>query len=70
MANMEKTMASLIERGFSVQHFATAKEAADYLDSQIDCTTVGIGILYKMRIPNCSAVGPESNGRKKIVSSS
>ena len=43
MANMEKTMASLIERGFSVQHFATAKEAADYLDSQIDCTTVGIG---------------------------
>lgn len=43
MANMEKTIASLKERGFSVQHFATAKEAADYLDREIDCMTVGIG---------------------------
>ncbi|MGN0836007.1 MAG: LUD domain-containing protein, partial [Akkermansia sp.] len=34
---------NLESRGFSVRTFATAAEAAAYLDSAIDGTTVGIG---------------------------
>ena len=41
--DLEKTMRSLKGRGFLPQHFATAQEAADYLCSQIQNTTVGIG---------------------------
>ena len=41
--DLEKTMRSLKGRGFVPQHFATAQEAADYLCSQIENTTVGIG---------------------------
>ena len=41
--DVEKTIRSLKLRGYSVQHFATGKEAAAYLDAQIDGTTVGIG---------------------------
>ena len=41
--DLEKTMRSLKGRGFIPQHFATAKEAADYLCSQIENTTVAIG---------------------------
>ena len=41
--DIEKTIRALTGRGFSVQHFATAGEAADYLDGAIDGTTVGIG---------------------------
>ena len=41
--DIEKTIRALTGRGFAVQHFATAGEAADYLDGAIDGTTVGIG---------------------------
>ena len=41
--NVEKTIRNLKLRGYSVKHFATGAEAADYLCSQISGTTVGIG---------------------------
>ena len=41
--DIEKTIRALTGRGFAVQHFATGREAADYLDGAIDGTTVGIG---------------------------
>ena len=41
--DIEKTIRALTGRGFSVQHFATAGEAADYLAGAFDGTTVGIG---------------------------
>ena len=42
---MDLTLVSknLVERGYSVKTFETAKECSDYLNSQIDATTVGIG---------------------------
>lgn len=43
MADMERVRKNLEERGFQTSCFATAKEAADYLDAQIDGATVGIG---------------------------
>lgn len=43
MADMERVRKNLEERGFQTRCFATAKEAADYLDAQIDGATVGIG---------------------------
>lgn len=43
MANMERLKLNLEKRGYAVSHFATAQEAADYLDSQIDGCTVGFG---------------------------
>ena len=41
--DIEKTIRALTGRGFAVRHFATGREAADYLDGAIDGTTVGIG---------------------------
>lgn len=41
--NVEKTVKNLEKRGFKVKYFDTAAEAAEYLDSQIKETTVGIG---------------------------
>lgn len=41
--DLEKTMKSLKDRGFAVSCFATAAEASDYLNGQIDGTTVGVG---------------------------
>ena len=41
--DIERTIRALTGRGFAVQHFATGREAADYLDGAIDGTTVGIG---------------------------
>lgn len=43
MADITKLRANLEERGFSTSFFETAGEAADYLDSQIDGVSVGIG---------------------------
>ena len=43
MADITKLRANLEERGFATSYFETAKEAADYLDSQIDGVSVGIG---------------------------
>ena len=43
MADMERVRKNLEERVFQTSCFATAKEAADYLDAQIDGATVGIG---------------------------
>ena len=41
--NFEKIKKNLEERGYKVSCFDTASEAADYLDSIIDKTTVGFG---------------------------
>ena len=41
--DVEKTLKNLKLRGFAVQHFATGEEAAAYLCSQVQDTTVGIG---------------------------
>lgn len=41
--NIEKTIKNLELRGYSVRHFATGTEAADYLTEQVHDTTVGIG---------------------------
>ena len=43
MADIEKLRKNLEDRGIQSSYFATAQEAADYLDQQIDGTTVGIG---------------------------
>ena len=41
MADIEKLRKNLEDRGIRSSYFATAREAADYLDRQIDGTTVG-----------------------------
>ena len=41
--DVEKTIRNLKLRGYSVRHFATGAEAADYLSEQIRDTSVGIG---------------------------
>ena len=43
MADIEKLRKNLEDRGIQSSYFATAQAAADYLDQQIDGTTVGIG---------------------------
>ena len=43
MPDMKKTAENLTKLGYTVKRFATKAEAADYLDSAIDATTVGIG---------------------------
>ena len=48
MADMERVRKNLEERGFQTSCFATAKEAADYLDAQIDGATVDIGGSVQM----------------------
>ena len=41
--SFEKVKAALLERDFSVSEFATASEAADYLDRKIDRQEVSLG---------------------------
>ena len=41
--NIEKAIKNFELRGYSVRHFATGAEAADYLAGQVQDTTVGIG---------------------------
>lgn len=43
MADLERVRKNLEERGFRTSYFATAQEAADYLNAQIDGVSVGIG---------------------------
>ena len=43
MADLQKTAEALRGRGYTVTCFATAAEAADYLDAAVDGTTVGFG---------------------------
>ena len=43
MSKFETVKKNLEIRGFSVKEFATAKEAGEYLNTQIDGCTVGIG---------------------------
>ena len=57
--DIEKTIRALTGRGFAVQHFATGREAADYLD--------GGGLLFPAggaggcgRIDGCGASGTRS----------
>ena len=41
--NVEKALRALRENGFEARWFATAAEAADYLDRRLDGKTVGHG---------------------------
>jgi len=41
--NLEKTIKNLEQRGYTVKHFATGAEAADYLAAELEGKTVGIG---------------------------
>lgn len=41
--NIEKTLKNLEKRRFTAKYFETAREAADYLESRISGTTVGLG---------------------------
>ncbi len=41
--NLEKTMASLTDKGYEVSCFDTPQEAAAYLDGKVDGKTVGFG---------------------------
>ena len=43
MINYEKLSRTLEALGYQVSHFATAQQAANYLDSQIDQTSVAFG---------------------------
>ncbi len=43
MYDLEKLTANLTNNGFTVSHFATGKEAAEYLNKKIDGKTVGFG---------------------------
>ena len=43
MADLERLKQSLEAEGFSVSLFATAAQAADYLDAALDGKTIGIG---------------------------
>ena len=43
MTDFKKVQANLEARGYTVRTFATAAEAADYLDGDIDGKTVGFG---------------------------
>ena len=43
MIDWNKLTENLERRGYQVRRFATAREAADYLDGQIDQTTVSMG---------------------------
>ena len=41
--NLEKTIKNLKNRNFKVSYFATRAEASEYLNSQMDGSTIGIG---------------------------
>lgn len=43
MANIDLLRKNLEAKGYTTSHFATAKEAADYLNGQLDGTTVAFG---------------------------
>lgn len=43
MADLNRLQQALANRGFSVSRFASAAQAADYLDKEIDGVSVGIG---------------------------
>ena len=43
MPDYEKLVTNLTRRGYTVQRFPTARQAADYLDSVIDQTSVAFG---------------------------
>lgn len=49
MVNWDVLMKNLEQRGFHAVRFATAQEAADYLDRQIDGTTVAFGGSVTLR---------------------
>lgn len=58
--DIETTIRALTGRGFAVQHFSTAAEAADYLDGAIDGTTVGIGGSKTMTSSVCMTGSPDT----------
>lgn len=43
MVNWEKLTKNLIDHGFAVKRFATAREAAEYINGKLDGKTIGIG---------------------------
>ena len=58
--DIEKTIRALTGRGFAVQHFATGREAADYLDGAIDGTTVGIAAARPSTRSACTTGSPDT----------
>ena len=75
--NFDTTKKNLEALGYAVSTFATAKEALDYLNGQIDGVTVGIGgsmTVEDMRIyPSlashnevfCTSIPPRAKRRKR-----
>ena len=54
MMNFDQVKAALEKRGYAVSSFETAKDAADYLDQQIDEVSVSFGgslTLSEMGVP-------------------
>lgn len=52
--NFDRVKAALKKRGYAVSSFETAKDAADYLDQQIDEVSVSFGgslTLSEMGVP-------------------
>ena len=62
MTDFSRVKQNLEARGFRVSVFATAAEAADYLDSAIDNTSVGFGGSAVMAA--CRASAPSTVGRQ------
>ena len=56
--NIEKAIKNFELRGYSVRHFATGAEAADYLAGQVQDTTVGIGRCKRPTPPPCTLPAP------------
>ena len=57
MADIERLRKNLEDRGIRSSYFATAQAAADYLDRQIDGTTVGIGGSMTVSLPTTGWCG-------------
>ncbi|MCI2160895.1 MAG: lactate utilization protein [Oscillospiraceae bacterium] len=64
---LQKTVEALIDKGYTVSHFETAKEAAAYLDQNVDGKTVGFGDsvtldsmkLYKILSAHNNVIDPK-----------
>ena len=62
MPNYDKLTENLTRRGYTVQRFPTARQAADYLDSVIDQTSVAFGGSVTWTSWTCIPVCPPTTG--------
>lgn len=58
MADFGKVAENLKRRGYAVKEFATAKEAADYLNGEIDGVSVGFGGSATLDVMDCMICFP------------